>query len=297
MASMDEKRNGRNKITARGRITAYGQDEYGHRGFTLFIRRNGARRENNNQNTGRTGYRNGRMDNNGTYIRFAYAENISIPFDIALLSTVEVVGHIEGSIVKNHVWDKLSYIQYMVVDEVKKADTQLESAFPEECAGKGFAYPPSFLDVALKGEIINIEKSNHSTSDGTVTDRVWTRLRLKIDPVADMHRPSIVEMQYSSNMRVNDVECKVGDIVCVSAQVITRQKMLKTTQQLRTFEDIIVNDMVIVDRPHAELDDESIVEALKKDEQENLVSRETPLPEHKVKSFGGLTVEKKESEK
>lgn len=283
--------NEKNKIIASGRIIGYGQNEYGHKGFTLFIRNNSVRTNNNNQN------RNRRTENLGTYIHFAYAKDIDIPFDIALHSTVEVVGHIEGNIVRNQVWNKTSYIQYMVADEIRKVSTQLEESFPMECKGKGFAYSSPFVKVSLMGKVVNIEKSNHNTSDGNKDERVWTRLRLKVDPVVGARNPSLIEMQYSSNMRVSDVDCRVGDTICLTAMIVSRQKQIRGTQQTRIFEDIIVNDMAIIDRPQEELEDNSVLEALKEEEApQKQPEQEQEQEVQKSRSFGGLEIGKKDGE-
>lgn len=275
----------KNKVIARGRVIGYGRNEYGYLGLTLFIRGTGNVSRRNSAATSRRA--NTRNENDGTYVHFTYGKNATMPLDVTINSNVEILGHVEANIVKSDMWDKTSYIQYLVIDEIKKADTQLEEAFGDVCKGMGFAYPAPFISVALMGEILKITKSDPNAEDASDTSRVWTRLRMKVDS-EDGTRPSIVEMQYSSNMRVSDVDCKVGDIVCVTAMMISRQKTTKGNTQPRNFENIIVNDMAIIESAHPEMEAEDIFDVLAESEVEKEVK-----PEHKATSFGGLSVNPK----
>lgn len=215
----------------------------------MFVRTNQA--NSNNKGKGDKATRN----NVGTYIHFAYGKDLDVPTNITIGSSVDIVGHVEGHVVQNDVWGGSSYLQYMVADKIKKASTQLEAAFPGICDGKGFAILAPCINAYFMGEITNIKKSNHD-GDNSGSSRVWTRLRLKVG--GSDARPSVVEMQYSSNMRVNDVEIKVGDTVCVSALVISTQKITKGNTVPRSFEDIIVNDIAVIESVEQKLEEEDM---------------------------------------
>ena len=272
--------NNHNKVKARGRIVGIGRDDYGHRSLILFIR--------------------GGRDSRPVYVSFAF--DADLPLNVTVQSFVNIEGYVTAYSYRNEVWGRQSYVQYFVAEKIKLSKTQLEEAFPEECAGQGFAHRDAFINVALMGEVVRISRSEAQKQEGSDKTRVWTRIMLRIDPVKDGHRPSLVNVQYSSNMRVSETPIHVGDKVCMTALVSSKRKNTsnqtedderrsssrrnaRNFRNVRNFEDIIVNDLVVIEHAQPETDPTEVEKILLENEAEIAVAQDAATTEDNESSF------------
>lgn len=266
--------NNHNKVRARGRIIGIGRDDYGHRSLILFIR--------------------GGRDSRPVYVSFAF--DTDLPLNVTVQSFVDIEGYVTAYSYRNEVWGRQSYVQYFVAEKIELSKTQLEEAFPEECAGQGFAHHDAFIDVSLMGEIVRISRSEAQNQEGSDKPRVWTRIMLRVDPAKDDHRPSLVNAQYSSNMRVSDTPIHVGDKVCVTAIVSSKRKNTSSQTEnntrrnssrrnTRNFEDIIVNDLAVIEHAQPETDPAEIEKILLENEVETTAVQDTEETENSEGSF------------
>ena len=272
--------NNHNKVKARGRIVGIGRDDYGHRSLILFIR--------------------GGRDSRPVYVSFAF--DADLPLNVTVQSFVDIEGYVTAYSYRNEVWGRQSYVQYFVAEKIELSKTQLEEAFPEECAGQGFAHHDAFIDVSLMGEIVRISRSEAQNQEGSDKPRVWTRIMLRVDPVKDGHRPSLVNAQYSSNMRVSEIPIHVGDTVCMTALVSSKRKNTsnqteddarrsssrrnaRNFRNVRNFEDIIVNDLVVIEHAQPETDPTEVEKILLENEVETTAVQDTEATENSEGSF------------
>ena len=272
--------NNHNKVKARGRIVGIGRDDYGHRSLILFIR--------------------GGRDSRPVYVSFAF--DADLPLNVTVQSFVNIEGYVTAYSYRNEVWGRQSYVQYFVAEKIKLSKTQLEEAFPEECAGQGFAHRDAFINVALMGEVVRISRSEAQKQEGSDKTRVWTRIMLRIDPVKDGHRPSLVNVQYSSNMRVSETPIHVGDKVCMTALVSSKRKNTsnqtedderrsssrrnaRNFRNVRNFEDIIVNDLVVIEHAQPETDPTEVEKILLENEAETAAAQDAATTEDNESSF------------
>ena len=272
--------NNHNKVKARGRIVGIGRDDYGHRSLILFIR--------------------GGRDTRPVYVSFAF--DADLPLNVTVQSFVDIEGYVTAYSYRNEVWGRQSYVQYFVAEKIELSKTQLEEAFPEECAGQGFAHHDAFIDVSLMGEIVRISRSEAQNQEGSDKPRVWTRIMLRVDPVKDGHRPSLVNAQYSSNMRVSEIPIHVGDKVCMTALVSSKRKNTsnqteddarrsssrrnaRNFRHVRNFEDIIVNDLVVIEHAQPETDPTEVEKILLENEVETTAIQDTEATENSEGSF------------
>lgn len=261
--------NNHNKVRARGRIVGIGRDDYGHRSLILFIR--------------------GGQGGRPVYVSFAFGADL--PLNITVRSFVDIEGYVTAYSYRNEVWGRQSYVQYFVAEKIKLSKTQLEEAFPEECAGQGFAHNDAFINVSLMGEIVRISRSDAQKQEGSDKPRVWTRIMLRVDPAKDDYRPSLVNIQYSSNMRVSDTPIHVGDKVCVTALVSSKRKNTgyqtesNARRNTRNFENIIVNDLVVIEHAQPETDPAEVEKILSEGEAETATAQDTAAAEDSEGSF------------
>lgn len=265
--------NNHNKVRARGRIIGIGRDDYGHRNLILFIR--------------------GGRDSRPVYVSFAF--DTDLPLNVTVQSFVDIEGYVTAYSYRNEVWGRQSYVQYFVAEKIELSKTQLEEAFPEECAGQGFAHD-AFINVSLMGEIVRISRSEAQNKEGSDKPRVWTRIMLRVDPAKDDHRPSLVNVQYSSNMRVSDTPIHVGDKVCMTALVSSKRKNTgyqtesnarrnSSRRNIRNFEDIIVNDLAVIEHAQPETDPAEVEKILSESEAETTAVQDTSAAEDGEGSF------------
>lgn len=272
--------NNHNKVRARGRIVGIGRDDYGHRSLILFIR--------------------GGRDSRPVYVSFAF--DADLPLNVTVQSFVDIEGYVTAYSYRNEVWGRQSYVQYFVAEKIELSKTQLEEAFPEECAGQGFAHHDAFIDVSLMGEIVRISRSEAQKQEGSDKTRVWTRIMLRVDPVKDGHRPSLVNAQYSSNMRVSEIPIHVGDKVCMTALVSSKRKNTsnqteddarrsssrrnaRNFRNVRNFEDIIVSDLVVIEHAQPETDPTEVEKILLENEVETAAAQDVAATEDNEGSF------------
>ena len=265
--------NNHNKVRARGRIVGIGRDDYGHRSLILFIR--------------------GGQGGRPVYVSFAFGADL--PLNVTVRSFVDIEGYVTAYSYRNEVWGRQSYVQYFVAEKIELSKTQLEEAFPEECAGQGFAHHDAFINVSLMGEIVRISRSEAQNQEGSDKPRVWTRIMLRVEPAKDDHRPSLVNVQYSSNMRVSDTPIHVGDKVCMTALVSSKRKNTgyqtesnarrSSRRNIRNFEDIIVNDVAVIEHAKPETDPAEVEKILSESEAETTAVQDTSAAEDSEGSF------------
>lgn len=265
--------NNHNKVRARGRIIGIGRDDYGHRSLILFIR--------------------GGRDSRPVNVSFAF--DTDLPLNVTVQSFVDIEGYVTAYSYRNEVWGRQSYVQYFVAEKIELSKTQLEEAFPEECAGQGFAHHDAYINVSLMGEIVRISRSEAQNQEGSDKPRVWTKIMLRVDPAKDDHRPSLVNVQYSSNMRVSDTPIHVGDKVCMTALVSSKRKNTgyqtesnarrSSRRNIRNFEDIIVNDVAVIEHAQPETDPVEVEKILSESEAETTAVQDTSAAEDSEGSF------------
>jgi flagella basal body P-ring formation protein FlgA len=209
---------------------------------------------------------------------------------------VDIEGYVTAYSYRNEVWGRQSYVQYFVAEKIELSKTQLEEAFPEECAGQGFAHNDAFINVSLMGEIVRISRSEAQNQEGSDKPRVWTKIMLRVEPAKDDHRPSLVNVQYSSNMRVSDTPIHVGDKVCMTALVSSKRKNTgyqtesnarrnSSRRNIRNFEDIIVNDLAVIEHAQPETDPAEVEKILSESEAETTAVQDTVAAEDSEGSF------------
>lgn len=265
--------NNHNKVRARGRIIGIGRNDYGHRSLILFIR--------------------GGRDSRPVYVSFAF--DTDLPLNVTVQSFVDIEGYVTAYSYRNEVWGRQSYVQYFVAEKIELSKTQLEEAFPEECAGQGFAHHDAYINVSLMGEIVRISRSEAQNQEESDKPRVWTKIMLRVDPAKDNHRPSLVNVQYSSNMRVSDTPIHVGDKVCMTALVSSKRKNTgyqtesnarrSSRRNIRNFEDIIVNDVAVIEHAQPETDPVEVEKILSESEAETTAVQDTSAAEDSEGSF------------
>lgn len=247
---MDNIMNKNNKVSARGRIISIKRNDYGHRSLVLYIKK-GA---------------------NPVPLYVSFALNTDLPLSVTVNSHVKIEGHVVARIYRDEVWERSSYMQYFVADKVELDKTKIEEVFPEDCDGEGFGYAEPYMTVALKGEIAKISEAE----DKSGKPRTWTRILLRGEQEKGSRHPLMVFAQYSSNMRVSDVKLHTGDKVCLVGTVSSRRKEIgkasnsknghkKFSQPTKTYEDIIVDDLVVIDPATPEMDSEDVVNMLMED--------------------------------
>lgn len=266
--------NNHNKVRARGRIIGIGRNDYGHRSLILFIR--------------------GGRDSRPVYVSFAF--DTVLPLNVTVQSFVDIEGYVTAYSYRNEVWGRQSYVQYFVAEKIELSKTQLEEAFPEECAGQGFAHHDAYINVSLMGKIVRISRSEAQNQEGSDKPRVWTKIMLRVEPAKDDHRPSLVNVQYSSNMRVSDTPIHVGDKVCMTALVSSKRKNTgyqtesnarrnSSRRNIRNFEDIIVNDLAVIEHAQPETDPAEVEKILSESEAETTAVQDTVVAEDSEGSF------------
>ena len=265
--------NNHNKVRARGRIIGIGRNDYGHRSLILFIR--------------------GGRDSRPVYVSFAF--DTDLPLNVTVQSFVDIEGYVTAYSYRNEVWGRQSYVQYFVAEKIELSKTQLEEAFPEECAGQGFAHHDAYINVSLMGEIVRISRSEAQNQEGSDKPRVWTKIMLRVDSAKDNHRPSLVNVQYSSNMRVSDTPIHVGDKVCMTALVSSKRKNTgyqtesnarrSSRRNIRNFEDIIVNDVAVIEHAQPETDPVEVEKILSESGAETTAVQDTSAAEDSEGSF------------
>lgn len=219
---MDNKLNkrGANFIKARGKIISIGRDSFGHNNIVLLIIRATVNRP----------------------LKLSFALESGLPVDVELNDYVNVEGYVKAynDGVKEDGRD--NYIQYLVASKVEKDVPELQKIYNTD---EGFAHEDSFVRVCLAGELIY---KNHNKDAG------WINLTVKVPSINDDQRDDYtVAVQYSENMRVNDVDAVVGDNVAMVTFMSSKTKFKNDVPLY--FENFIVDDMFVV-KDKEELDEE-----------------------------------------
>ena len=217
-----------NRVYASGKVVRYGSTASGIATFVLLIR----------------GMPTAGHPAENTLLDIAYGKAMKDhPNGIKIGSTVEVEGHIVGYTY----WDEFSsvwaYIQYTEASRIRVLKPEIDEVFG---LSGGFAYERPYARVYLKGEIAKILRGDSQNSSG------WTNMAIRTG-TSPRKGEGVIRVQFSSRMRVNDVgkKCEEGDRVCLTGIFFKKTKRGKDGVP-RYFENIIVDDMLIVEKKSAE---------------------------------------------
>lgn len=103
-------------------------------------------------------------------------------------------------------------------------NTLLSEAF--EIENIGFSFKNPFSRVFLSGSVLSIKEFNN-----------WITIQVRD------YREQVITLQYSKNMRVNDVSLEINDFVFVSAIVVSSRKNYDGITV--DYEDLIVDDLAV----------------------------------------------------
>lgn len=200
-----------NLVLAKGRIIGIGRDDYGHRRIVLYVR--------------------GTKDKNPAYISFAL--NTDLPLDVTINDTVDVEGHYMSFTTQSDSFKSIKRrpVQYFVADKITRSETELEKMF----GVPGFAHESSYCRAYFKGKIRGIVPS-----EGTN----WINAYIHIPGEPHIKHKNVALLQYTSRMRVHDIDVQTGDVACVAC-FVTSKKKTKDGKDL-FFEDFIVEDWAVV---------------------------------------------------
>ena len=90
----------------------------------------------------------------------------------------------------------------------------------------GFSFKNPFSRVFLSGSILSIKEFNN-----------WITIQVRD------YREQVITLQYSKNMRVNDVSLEINDFVFVSAILVSARK--NYDEITVDYEDLIVDDLAV----------------------------------------------------
>lgn len=155
------------------------------------------------------------------YIK-VYYESKNFP-SFEMNQNISVQGYIASSVLPYNFEDRID--QHCFAENIKINRTELSEVF--EIENIGFSYKHSFTKVFLGGKILQITISK---------DKLW-----KIIKVQD-YKCQVITLQYSTMMRVNDINLKVNDFVFLSASVISKRKMVNNSYSI-DYENLIVEDI------------------------------------------------------
>ncbi|HEL9630377.1 MULTISPECIES: hypothetical protein [Streptococcus] len=134
--------------------------------------------------------------------------------------------YIEGSLKNNTKSNRLKSSHYSA-DYLKMEQTEISNHF-NLAESKGFAFPKHFAKFFIYGTVINRYVNNSS---------IWVELTVKDES------NNVVKIQYSKNMRVNDLNLRIGDKVYIYALPISTEKLVN--EEIVNFETLIAEDIVI----------------------------------------------------
>ena len=221
-----------NRFFARGKIIGIGVDDYGHKRFVLYIRGIGGSRAQRNKEEKETvktvpGSR-------PVYLSIAFGNNT--PHNVRVTDIVDVEGHIIAYPYFNEVVNKWGFIQYLKADNITQSVPELTKVFGEEAVG--FSTGRHYSRVCVKGEVIDKYRAEGS---------IWHKLTLRVDGDNDDRRRNDIRAQYSSRMRVNDVQYEIGDTIALIGTFSSSSKTAKNdSDRIVYFENVIVDDMAVV---------------------------------------------------
>lgn len=134
--------------------------------------------------------------------------------------------YIEGSLKNNTKSNRLKSSHYSA-DYLKMEQTEISNHF-NLSESKGFAFPKHFAKFFIYGTVINRYVNNCS---------IWVELTVKDES------NNVIKIQYSKNMRVNDLNLRIGDKVYIYALPISTEKLVNG--EIVNFETLIAEDIVI----------------------------------------------------
>ncbi|HFI0639022.1 TPA: hypothetical protein ACGO1U_001164 [Streptococcus suis] len=134
--------------------------------------------------------------------------------------------YIEGSLKNNTKSNTLKSSHYFA-NYLKMEQTEISNHF-NLAESKGFAFPKHFAKFFIYGTVINRSVNNSS---------IWVELTVKDES------NNVVKIQYSKNMRVNDLNLRIGDKVYIYALPISTEKLVN--EEIVNFETLVAEDIVI----------------------------------------------------
>lgn len=136
-----------------------------------------------------------------TYLKIFYNAK-SFP-DFKLNTHISVKGFIKSSIIPYKYENQVD--QCFVAEEISIETTEISEVF--EIDEIGFAYKHSYSKVFLSGYILNIRKNLN-----------WIVIQVRD------YREQVITLQFSTKMRVSDVNLNINDFVFLSAVVVSSRK-------------------------------------------------------------------------
>lgn len=200
-----------NKVFARGRILGFNYEDAENLRLTLYIR--------------------GSKGKEAAYIPFVIPNSMQEGLNIG--DTIEVEGHYLVQKVESTSPDgKEKTIRQFVADKITHALTELEKHFGE----KGFAYDHAYCKAFFKGKVTDVRRSLNE----------WVNVRLQIPGEYEGGEENSVLLQYTTNMRVNDIKVRKGDTVCAVCFATSKRKT--RDGRVISYEDLILEDMAVTEK-------------------------------------------------
>lgn len=177
----------RNEIKAVGRITGYVRDEFGNRNIVLHV-----------------------SDKDKKQVKFVLDNE---PKGIKRNDFVEISGHITAFSYHSQIFEKDSYVQYFVADEMKKAPSILEEQF----GLPGKYVENQHIRIILEGKFKGYTVSKNSEE--------WCEVSVMIDSSGMDKRPNTVKVSCSLNRFGKTIKgLKKDDTVAMIVGVRTPKK-------------------------------------------------------------------------
>ena len=150
-----------------------------------------------------------------------YFESVDI-HDFKMNQTVYITGFVKSPVIP-YLYEGRKE-QYFLGEKIVLENTLLSEAF--EIENIGFSFKNPFSRVFLSGSILSIKEFNN-----------WITIQVRD------YREQVITLQYSKNMRVNDVSLEINDFVFISAIVVSSRKNYDGI--IFDYEDIIVDDLAV----------------------------------------------------
>lgn len=150
-----------------------------------------------------------------------YFESVDI-HDFKMNQNVYITGFVKSTIIPYLYEGRKD--QYFFGEKIILENTLLSEVFEVENIGFSFKHP--FSRVFLSGSVLSIKESNH-----------WITIQVRD------YREQVITLQYSKNMRVNDISLEINDFVFISAVVVSSRKNYDGITV--DYEDLIVDDLAV----------------------------------------------------
>ena len=168
--------------------------------------------------------------------------------DLRRNDEIEIRGHVEARAGYSRVWERFTYQQDLVADEVKYSKPRIE-----ELTGvhAGFYTGPDHFEACFSGIVTEVKKESG-----------WVNLTLEVRDGAAGRRASVstIRVQYSVRARINNENVEKGDEIFVVTSLTTRKK--EVAGEMRRFMNFHVEDLHIIKKAASSGDAESEAEAM-----------------------------------